>query len=87
MCLPLVLQQGVEDLQTACTLLQTSKAMRDAALAHCSVQLEFKAGELTALVACYAAGQSLIPALPLVLCVLLLDVMQCNVCINVLCLC
>ncbi|WIA22907.1 hypothetical protein OEZ86_009843 [Tetradesmus obliquus] len=38
-CLPLVLQQGVEDLQTACTLLQTSKAMRDAALAHCSVPL------------------------------------------------
>jgi hypothetical protein len=38
-CLPLVLQQGVEELQTACNLLQTSKAMKMAALAHCSVPL------------------------------------------------
>lgn len=37
--LPLLLQQQVKDLQTLCSLLQTSKAAREAALAHCSVPL------------------------------------------------
>jgi hypothetical protein len=38
-CWSLVLER-VEDLQTACNLLQTSKGMQKAALAHCAVPLE-----------------------------------------------
>jgi hypothetical protein len=59
-CLPLVLQQGVDSLQTACNLLRTSKAMREAVLAHCSVPLKFRPSEYCALAAAMPLCKALI---------------------------